>query len=182
MKISVFLALFCFVLAVGFSVAVTEIDLANMADEFVAEKLPGEEYVKESDEDLDEKDLRDNDMAIPRRENDMATDDEEVDEGPFDNDEDDEDDMEAVEKSADPQRRKLAAFVAVAAFPPVAAVAAFPLVTAVAAVAALAVEYAVNEDHISNGINNGWIKVLMNTPRLPFKYNGSLICFLDYSG
>ena len=32
----------------------------------------------------------------------MATDDEEVDEGPFDNDEDD---MEAVEKSADPQRR-----------------------------------------------------------------------------
>ena len=41
MKISVFLALFCFVLAVGFSVAVTEIDLANMADEFEAEKLPG---------------------------------------------------------------------------------------------------------------------------------------------
>ena len=26
-----------------------------------------EEYVKESDEDLDEKDLEDNDMAIPRR-------------------------------------------------------------------------------------------------------------------
>ena len=37
--------------------------------------------------------------------------------------------------------------------------AAFPLVAAVAVVAALAVEYAVNEDHISNGINNGWIKV-----------------------
>ena len=41
MKMSVFLALFCFVLAVGFSVAVTENDLANMADEFEAEKLPG---------------------------------------------------------------------------------------------------------------------------------------------
>ena len=41
MKISVFLASFSFVLAVGFSVAVTENDLANMADEFVAEKLPG---------------------------------------------------------------------------------------------------------------------------------------------
>ena len=41
MKISFFLPLFCFVLAVGFSVAVTEIDLANMADEFEAEKLPG---------------------------------------------------------------------------------------------------------------------------------------------
>ena len=41
MKISFFLALFCFVLAVGFSVAVTENDLANMANEFEAEKLPG---------------------------------------------------------------------------------------------------------------------------------------------
>ena len=41
MKISVFLASFCFVLAVGFSVAVTENDLANMADKFEAEKLPG---------------------------------------------------------------------------------------------------------------------------------------------
>ena len=41
MKISVFLASFCCVLAVGFSVAVTENDLANMADEFEAEKLPG---------------------------------------------------------------------------------------------------------------------------------------------
>ena len=41
MKISFFLALFCFALAVGFSVAVIENDLANMADEFEAEKLPG---------------------------------------------------------------------------------------------------------------------------------------------
>ena len=41
MKISIFLASFCFVLAVCFSVAVTENDLANMADEFEAEKLPG---------------------------------------------------------------------------------------------------------------------------------------------
>ena len=41
MKISVFLALFWFILAVGFSVAVTEIDLANMADEFEAENFQG---------------------------------------------------------------------------------------------------------------------------------------------
>ena len=61
---------------------------------------------------------------------------------------------------------QLAAFVVflveLAAFVAVAAVAAFPLVAAfaaVAAVAALAVEYAVNEDHISNGMNNGWVKV-----------------------
>ena len=40
------------------------------------------------------------------RENDMATDDEEVDEGPFDNDEDNEGDVEAVEKSADPPTPK----------------------------------------------------------------------------
>ena len=41
MKISFFLALLSFVLAVGFSVAVTENNLADMADEFEAEKLPG---------------------------------------------------------------------------------------------------------------------------------------------
>ena len=75
--------------------------------------------------------------------------------------------MEAVEKSPNAEVDcsdafvvvQLAAFVAVAAFPPVAAVAAFPLVAAVVAVAALAVEYLVNEDHISNGMNNGWVKV-----------------------
>ena len=41
MKTSVILALFGFVLAVGFSVAVTENELAEIADEFEAEKLRG---------------------------------------------------------------------------------------------------------------------------------------------
>ena len=41
MKTSLILALFGFVLAVGFSVAVPENELADIADEFEAEKLPG---------------------------------------------------------------------------------------------------------------------------------------------
>ena len=41
MKTSVILALFGFVLAVGFSVALTENELAEIADEFEAEKLRG---------------------------------------------------------------------------------------------------------------------------------------------
>ena len=41
MKTSVILALFGFVLAVGFSVAVTENELAEIADEYEAEKLRG---------------------------------------------------------------------------------------------------------------------------------------------
>ena len=39
MKISVILALFGFVLTVGFSFAVTEIELNEIADEFEPEKL-----------------------------------------------------------------------------------------------------------------------------------------------
>ena len=41
MKTSVILALFGFVLAVGFSVALTENELAETADEYEAEKLRG---------------------------------------------------------------------------------------------------------------------------------------------
>ena len=41
MKTSVILALFGFVLAVGFSVALTENELAEIADKFEAEKLRG---------------------------------------------------------------------------------------------------------------------------------------------
>ena len=41
MKTSVILVLFGFVLAVGFSVAVTENELAEIADEYEAEKLRG---------------------------------------------------------------------------------------------------------------------------------------------
>ena len=41
MKTSVILALFGFVLAVGFSVAVTENELAEITDEFEAGKLRG---------------------------------------------------------------------------------------------------------------------------------------------
>ena len=42
MKTSVILALFGFVLAVGFSVALTENELAEIADEFEEEKLRGQ--------------------------------------------------------------------------------------------------------------------------------------------
>ena len=41
MKTSVILTLFGFLLAVGFSVALTENELAEIADEFEAEKLRG---------------------------------------------------------------------------------------------------------------------------------------------
>ena len=41
MKTAVILALFGFVLAVGFSVALTENELAKTADEYEAEKLRG---------------------------------------------------------------------------------------------------------------------------------------------
>ena len=62
----------------------------------------------------------------------MATEDEEFDEGVFDNDEDD---VGAIERSADPRRIEL---VELAAF---------------------AVEFTVNEDYTSDGMNNGWVKV-----------------------
>ncbi|CAH3130046.1 unnamed protein product [Pocillopora meandrina] len=105
MKTSVILALFGFVLAVGFSVALTENELAEIADEFEEEKLRGEYDMKENDGEFDEEDLEDNDMAIPRSE--VAAEDEEFDERAFDNDDDrdevsDEGDVTAIEKSADP--------------------------------------------------------------------------------
>ncbi|PFX15919.1 uncharacterized protein LOC111342906 [Stylophora pistillata] len=109
MKTSLTLAFFAFVLAVGLSVAVPENEFAEIADEFEAEKLRGGYDMKANEGEFDEEDLEDEDMVIPAIENDMVTEDEQFDERAFDNDDDgddvsDEDDVSAVEKSADPIR------------------------------------------------------------------------------
>ncbi|XP_022805762.1 uncharacterized protein LOC111342903, partial [Stylophora pistillata] len=114
MKTTVSLALFGFVLAVGFSVATTENALTKMADASEAEKPRGEEYLIENDGELVAEDLEDDDEAIPRRgydmranngefdeedlqdadmailtsENDVATENKEFDDGAFDSDDD----------------------------------------------------------------------------------------------